>query len=147
MWGAITGFFTGGPIGAALGLAKDFMGPLTDVFRKIEDTKVQLAQAANESEKNRLTAKLAALQVQAGILQTQANLQAEESHSTRLNIWIRSMIALGPMVLLNKILIYDKALGQWTGGHTDALDMHLWYVVMVVLGFYFVHETVSLFKQ
>ena len=144
---AAIGFVTGGPVGALLGVAKDFLGPLQDVFKKIEDTTVALAQAANESEKNRLTAQLGALQVQAQVLQTQASLQAEESRTTRLNIWIRSWIAAGPAFLLTKIYVYDKALGQWTGGHTDALDPNLWNVVMVVLGFYFLHETVGLFRK
>ena len=144
---AIFGFLTGGPVGALLGIAKDFMGPLADVFKKIQDTKVALAQASNESEKNRLTAQLGALQVQAQNLQTAANLQAEESHTTRLNVIIRSWLAAGPAFLLTKIYIYDKALGQWTGGHTDALDPHLWNVIMVVLGFYFLYSAASLFKK
>lgn len=142
------GFFTGGPVGALFGVAKSFVGPLTDVFKKIEDTKVQIAQAANESEKNRLTAYLGALQVQAQTLQTAANLQAEESHTSRLNIMIRSWLAAGPAFLLTKIYIYDKALGQWTHGHTDPLDPNLWNVIMVVLGFYFLHAAaVSIFKR
>lgn len=143
----VVGLITGGPVGALLGVAKDFIGPLQQVFAKIEDTKIALAKTVNESEKNRLTAELGALQVKAQVLQTQANLQAEESRSTRLNIWIRSWIAAGPAFLLTKIYIYDKALGQWTGGHTDSLDPNLWNVVMVVLGFYFLHETVGLFRK
>jgi hypothetical protein len=46
-------------------------------------------------------------------------------------------------ILIGKVLVWDKALGQWTGGRTDALDPNLWQVVMVVLGFYFLSETVS----
>lgn len=142
---AVLGFVTGGPVGALLGVAKDFIGPLEQVFKNIEDTKVALARAANESEKNQLEAKLGALQIQAQVLQTRANLQAEESHSSRLNIMIRSWIGAGPAFLLTKIFVYDKALGQWTHGTTDALDANLWQVIMVVLGFYFIHETVSMF--
>ena len=41
------------------------------------------------------------------------------------------------LILLAKVLLYDKAFGQWTGGHTDALDANLWNVVMVVIGSYF----------
>lgn len=143
----VVGFVTGGPVGALLGFAKDAIGPLTDVFRKIEDTKVQLAQAANESEKNRLQAQLGTLEIQAEVLKTQAALQAEESRTTRLNIMIRSWIGAGVAFLLTKILVYDKALGQWTHGNTDRLDDHLWYVIMMVLGFYFVHAAVGLFKK
>ena len=40
------------------------------------------------------------------------------------------------ILLLAKILIYDKALGQWTHGHTDQLDVNLWKVVMVIIGAY-----------
>ncbi len=35
---------------------------------------------------------------------------------------------------------FDKALGQWTQGRTDALSPELWQVVMVVVGFYFLYE-------
>jgi hypothetical protein len=144
---AILGFFTGGPFGALLGLAKDFVGPLSDIFKKIEDTKVQMALATNDAEKNRLAAQIQALEVQAQVLQTQANLQAEEAHGTRLNVMIRSWMAGSVAFLITKILVYDKALGQWTNGTTDALDSHLWYLVMVIVGFYFVHETVGLFRK
>jgi hypothetical protein len=37
-------------------------------------------------------------------------------------------------------LIWDKALGDWTGGHTDALDPNLWQVIMATVGFYFLYE-------
>lgn len=144
---AAMGFVTGGPVGALLGMAKDVVGPLTDVFRKIEDTKVQLALAKNDSEKNQLTAQLGALQVQADVLKTQANLQAEESHVTRLNIMVRSWIGVAVAIVLTKILVYDKAFGQWTHGSTDALDPNLWYVVMMVLGFYFVHAAIGMFRK
>ena len=60
---------------------------------------------------------------------------------------IRSWLATGPAFLLTKIYIYDKALGQWTGGHTDPLDPNLWNVVMVVLGFYFLYSAAGLFKK
>jgi Holin of 3TMs, for gene-transfer release len=40
------------------------------------------------------------------------------------------------IVLVGKILLYDKAFGQWTGGHTDPLDANLWNVVMVIIGAY-----------
>jgi hypothetical protein len=39
-----------------------------------------------------------------------------------------------------KLYVYDKALGQWTGGHTDALDPNLWTVVTATIGFYFLYE-------
>lgn len=46
---------------------------------------------------------------------------------------VRPMLALPVIILLFKILVYDKALGQWTSGHTDPLDSNLWGVVMAVV--------------
>lgn len=55
------------------------------------------------------------------------------------------------LILLAKVLLYDKAFGQWTGGHTDALDSNLWNVVMVVIGSYFgaaaVERVSQIFKR
>jgi hypothetical protein len=138
--GALFGFLTGGPFGALLGFAKSLLGPFTDIFKKIEDTKVQLAQTDNEAKRDALTAKLA-------VLQSRANLMATEAPLSRLNIYIRSSIGAWVSILLCKILVWDKALGQWTGGHTDKLDPNLWHTVWVVMGFYFVYEGVQIFKK
>lgn len=140
MLGAIMGFFTGGPLGAIAGFAKSLIAPLSHVWDKIEDTKVQLAQAANESDKIRLTAKL-------GVLEKRADLMAQESRVSKLNIYVRTAIGGGVAFLIDKILVWDKALGQWTGGHTDPISPELWHTVWVVLGFYFLYEGVSIFKK
>jgi len=136
----VGGFITGGPVGAVMGFVKSIISPLSAIFTKIEDTRVQLAQADNERDKNILQAKL-------GVLQARADTMAKEAPYSRFNIYMRAAIAFGPMVLLNKIFVYDKALGQWTGGTTDRLDPNLWQVIMVVLGFYFLYEGVSMFKK
>jgi hypothetical protein len=50
---------------------------------------------------------------------------------------IRPAIGMAVVILVWKILVFDKALGQWTAGHTDALDDKLWNVVMVIIVSYF----------
>lgn len=50
---------------------------------------------------------------------------------------VRPAIGFAVVILIWKILVYDKALGQWTMGHTDALDEKLWNVVMVIIVSYF----------
>jgi hypothetical protein len=50
---------------------------------------------------------------------------------------VRPSIGWIVVVLLAKVLIWDKALGQWTQGHTDALDPNLWSVVKTVIISYF----------
>lgn len=50
---------------------------------------------------------------------------------------VRPLIGLTVVVLLWKVIVYDKALGQWTVGHTDALDENLWSVVKAIIYAYF----------
>lgn len=140
MLDAIMGFFTGGPLGALAGFAKSLIAPLTAIWGKIEDTKVQLAQVTSETDRARLTAKLE-------VLQARANLMVSESRVSKLNIYVRTAIGGGVAFLIDKILVWDKALGQWTGGYTDPLGPDLWHTVWVVLGFYFLYEGVSIFKK
>jgi hypothetical protein len=66
-----------------------------------------------------------------------------EGGLTRINAYVRAVIGLEVAFLLGKILVWDKALGQWTGGKTDALDPNLWQVVMAVIGFYFLYEAAT----
>jgi hypothetical protein len=63
--------------------------------------------------------------------------------SSRVNTLMRAAIATPVAAILWKIFVYDKALGQWTGGTTDALSPELWNVVTIVIGFYFLSETAS----
>ena len=46
---------------------------------------------------------------------------------------VRPALAWIVIILLAKIFIYDKALGQWTGGSTDALDPNLWWVIQTII--------------
>lgn len=45
---------------------------------------------------------------------------------------IRPLLALPVIVLMWKLLIYDKALGQWTQGTTDALSDQIWWYCTTV---------------
>lgn len=58
------------------------------------------------------------------------------------NVIMRGLLALPPAFVIAKILIWDKALGQWTGGHTDSISPDLWHIVMIVYGFYFLDNIV-----
>jgi hypothetical protein len=60
---------------------------------------------------------------------------------------MRGLMAFPVVVLLWKLLIYDKALGQWTMGHTDALGDDLWKVVAAVIAFYFLYDITARFRK
>lgn len=45
---------------------------------------------------------------------------------------IRPLLALPVIVLVWKLLVWDKALGQWTNGTTDPLSDKIWWYVTTV---------------
>ncbi len=45
---------------------------------------------------------------------------------------IRPLLALPVIILVWKLLVYDKALGQWTNGSTDPLSDQIWWFVTTV---------------
>lgn len=58
----------------------------------------------------------------------------------RITAGFRAFLALPPGIVLWKILVWDKALGQWTQGTTDPLSIELWGVIGAVISFYFLVE-------
>lgn len=61
----------------------------------------------------------------------------------RINSRMRAALAAPVAILLWKVFVYDKALGQWTSGTTEALSPELWHVVTIVIGFYFLADAAS----
>jgi hypothetical protein len=56
---------------------------------------------------------------------------------------IRPLLALPVIVLVWKLLVWDKALGQWTNGHTDGLSDQIWWYCTTVTIAYFGGRTVE----
>jgi len=50
---------------------------------------------------------------------------------------IRPLLALPVIILVWKLLVWDKALGQWTGGITDSLSDQIWWYCTTVTIAYF----------
>jgi hypothetical protein len=72
-------------------------------------------------------------------LQAQRDLMISDSQHSNIDLWMRTLVAVGPATYLCKIFLWDKVLQEYTHGTTDPLDPNLWQVVMVVLGFYFLY--------
>jgi hypothetical protein len=72
-------------------------------------------------------------------LQAQRDLMISDSQHSNIDLWMRTLVAIGPASYLCKIFLWDKVLQEYTHGTTDPLDPNLWQVVMVVLGFYFLY--------
>ena len=56
---------------------------------------------------------------------------------------IRPLLALPVIILIWKLLVWDKALGQWTGGSTDSLSDQIWWYCTTVTIAYFGGRTVE----
>ena len=122
-----------------IGFLLALINPLAGVARDI--AKYKIAQANAQTDQERIHA-----QEMIGTLEARRDVMAAEAGSGYgwINATMRFLLALGPMVCLNKIYIWDKALG-W--GSTDRLDDHLWNVIMAVVGFYFLYEITARWKR
>lgn len=118
---------------SVLGLIPGLFTTVNGITNAITNEKINLAQAQNQSDQIAASERIATLQAQRDIM-------IAEAGSSKLNAIVRGCIGGSVAILLMKLYVYDKALGQWTGGHTDALDPNLWTVVTATIGFYFLYE-------
>lgn len=138
-------FGVGGIIAFITGLA----GPLAQAFNKIEDLKMAKITATTNEQHMQIDGQIAEAHDRAQVLIAEAG--------SRLNAIIRGCLAFGPMVYLNKVFVWDKVVGSFTGHscfhnvcsvfNTDTLDSNLWTVVTVVLSFYFVYDLAATFRK
>lgn len=138
-------FSLSGIIGLITGLA----GPIRDVVNKIGDLKIAQVQASTDQEKMHIDGQIAEAHDRMMVLQAEAG--------NRINAIIRGGLAIGPMIYLNKVFVWDKVIGSFAGEscfngkcsifNTDALDSNLWTVVTVVLSFYFVYDIAASWRK
>lgn len=122
-----------GFLSALLGLIPGLFTTVNGITNAITNEKINLAQAQNESDRIASQERIVALQTKRDVL-------VAESGGSKLNSIVRSFIGGSVAFILAKLLVWDKALGDWTGGHTDPLDPNLWNVIMATIGFYFIYE-------
>jgi hypothetical protein len=84
-----------------------------------------------------------AAQERVSTLEAQRDLMIADSAHSKLDLYLRTFIAIGPASYVFKIFMWDKVMGSITHGSTDALDSNLWNVVVIVLGFYFLASVTS----
>jgi hypothetical protein len=116
-----------------LGLIPGLLNTVNGITNAITNEKIKLANAQTEQERIASQERITSLQAKRDVL-------IAESGRSNINAVIRGWIGASVAFILSKLLIWDKALGDWTGGHTDALDPNLWQVIMATIGFYFLYE-------
>jgi hypothetical protein len=117
-------------ITSILGFGSGLFSTLQTISNNLSNEKIALINAKTDQERIASAEKIGALQAQQAVL-------VSDSQRSSIDLWVRSLLAIGPTVYLLKIYIYDKVLAR---GTTDPLDDNLWWVTMVVVGFYFVHS-------
>ena len=121
-------------------LISGLFGTVNGITNAISNEKIAALTATTDQDRIAAQERVNSLSMQRDVL------VADAAHS-KLDLYIRSGIALGPMFYLLKIFIWDKVLASWTNGTTDPLDANLWQVIMVTLGFYFVAATTTTVAQ
>lgn len=125
-------------LSAILGFVKLLIDPVSSISGKIADYKIAQQNATTDQEKIHADERIKALEAKRDVLVAEANMPG--------NILMRAWLAFPPSCVVAKILIWDKALGQWTHGHTDALDPNLWWLISGVYGFYFLQQITNRLK-
>lgn len=112
-----------------LGLLPKVFGTIDNITNAIANEKIAGLQATTQEAKIASDERVSALNSQMQVL-------LADSKVSSLDIWMRSIIASGPAFILCKIFFYDET---GFGETTIPIDSPLWNVIMVVLGFYFLH--------
>lgn len=121
-------------LGGLLGIIPGLFTTVNGITNAIANEK--LAQLSATTQQDQI-----ASQERVNTLQAQRDVLIAESSKSSLDIWVRALLVSGPVFILNKIFIYDKAFDQ-----TTLMSSDLWNVVYIILGFYFLHFTISKVK-
>ncbi len=103
--------------------------PVRAIVDSISQVQIAKAKAANDTEKLLYEYQETALMARLEGLKT-----TQKSLSWRI---ARFALTFPVIFLMAKLLMYDRALGQWTGGRTDALSIQEWGYIAVIIGGYF----------
>lgn len=110
--------------------------PISRIGKSIADARIAAMQASTDKEKIEQEERIRALEARRAVMEREAD--------GKINQLIRALLAVPVVVFLWKVIIWDKVLAL---GTTDDLSENLWYVTMMVLGFYYIHWTVGRLKR
>jgi len=122
-----------------LGLVPSLFTSISSITAAIANEKIAQINASTDVEKAGIQAKIDQLQSQRDVL-------ISDSKNSKIDLWIRAGFALPPMLYFGKIFAYDKVWASWGEFSTPAISSNDLYVVMAVLGFYFLYSTAKLFR-
>ena len=132
-------------IGGLPALISGMFGTINGITNAISNAKIAQINATTEEARIAAAEQVQTLQARRDVL------IAEAGSGSRVNLWMRVALAIGPAAILLKVFLWDKVIGSFVGCSqapvgtcgkfvTDPLDANLWQVITIVLGFYFVSE-------
>jgi hypothetical protein len=111
-------------------------GPLTEISNDLKEAYQSKLNAANDAERIAAEERINLLEARKSII-----LAAQSDPVER---WVRVGFTLPFIVYVNKIVLWDKVLG-W--GVTDPLSDNFTWIMMTILGGYFLETTVKRLKK
>lgn len=115
--------------------------PISKITNKIIDLKIQQANAQTEQLRIQAQEDIAVLTAQRDVM------VAEAQYNARTNNIIRIGFVIPVAVYIWKLIIWDKVIGSWPNYSTDDLSTNLWWIVLTVIGFYFVQNIARIIRK
>ena len=122
-----------------IGLLPGVFSTINSITAAISNAKIAQINATTDVEKAGIQAKIDQLQSQRDVL-------IADSSQSKIDLWIRAGFAFPPMVYFCKIFLWDKVWASWPTFETPPMSSYDTYVVMAVLGFYYLYSTAKLFR-
>jgi len=133
-----------------LGWLTGLAGPISQIVGNITNLQIAKVSASTNQEKLKYDQQIAEAEDRKQILITEAGNRI----AGILNASMRLLLALGPMLILLKVFLWDKVIGSFMGCagsgltatvdcstfNTDPLDLHLWAIIGGVIAFYFAYD-------
>ena len=113
-----------------LSLIPGLLNTVNGITTAISNERIARINADTDQEKVEIDERIKTLEAQRDVL------IADSVHSN-LDLTMRTILAAGPAFILLKIFMVDKVFDL-----TTTLSPELWNVIMVTVGFYFLHNTV-----
>jgi len=113
-----------------------FSGPLSDISNDLKEAYQSKLAATNDKERIAADERINNLEARKAII-----LAAQSDPFER---WVRILFAVPFALYIWKLVVYDKIL-EW--GTTDNLSPDLWNMFYIILGGYFVVNTVRTLKK
>lgn len=123
------------------GLFNSISTTITNITKAISDEKIAQINATTDVEKAQISAKIGQLESQRDVL-----IADSQSKQGWIDPTIRVLLTLPVVVYLNKFIVWDKVVGSWPNFSTDSLGVPGTYLLMAILGFFFLYSTAKIFK-